>query len=120
MSIRPIRLDSWQSAGKGGNLEKLRELQKRRFADPEAVEKVVALDEAWRNGSARFHSSLISPAVIVKDHCANQMQCIIDVEPCARRSLVLVQLCTRLRASKGSSMPTTRKSASCERYILCH
>ena len=37
-------------AGKGGNLERLRELQRRRFADPKQVDKVVELDEAWRNG----------------------------------------------------------------------
>jgi len=31
-------------------LEKLRELQKRRYADPAQIDKVVHLDESWRNG----------------------------------------------------------------------
>jgi len=37
---------------KGGNPDKVRENQKRRYADPSKVDVVVATDEAWRK--ARF------------------------------------------------------------------
>ena len=36
---------------KGGNPDKVRENQKRRFADPALVDKVVSSDEAWRQGN---------------------------------------------------------------------
>lgn len=35
---------------KGGDPEKVRENQKRRFADPAMVDKVVESDELWRKG----------------------------------------------------------------------
>lgn len=37
-------------AGKGGNPDLIRESQKRRYADPGAIDKVIALDNAWRDG----------------------------------------------------------------------
>ena len=37
-------------AGKGGNPELIRESQRRRYADPELVDKVITLDNAWRDG----------------------------------------------------------------------
>ena len=37
-------------AGKGGNPELIRESQRRRYADPALVDKVIALDNAWRDG----------------------------------------------------------------------
>ncbi|CAL5224747.1 g7480 [Coccomyxa viridis] len=35
--------------GKGGNPELIRESQRRRYADPAVVDKVIALDNAWRD-----------------------------------------------------------------------
>jgi hypothetical protein len=35
---------------KGGDPEKVRENQRKRFADPTMVDKVVASDESWRKG----------------------------------------------------------------------
>ena len=33
---------------KGGDPEKVRESQRRRFSDPAVVDRVIALDEEWR------------------------------------------------------------------------
>ena len=46
-----LDIDSFRPE-KGGNPDKVRENQKRRFADPALVDKVVNSDEAWRQGES--------------------------------------------------------------------
>ena len=38
-------------ADKGGNPDLVKESQKRRYADPAAVDKIIALDKEWRDGA---------------------------------------------------------------------
>lgn len=44
------RRDECCHAEKGGNPDLVREAQRRRFADPAAVDRVIQLDKEWRDG----------------------------------------------------------------------
>ena len=39
---------------KGGNLDKIRENQRKRFCDVSMVDKIVAADEKWRKGMSKY------------------------------------------------------------------
>ena len=56
----PLRYLLRTATEKGGNPEVVRESQRRRYADVGLVDKVVALDQEWREGARAFTVSLRS------------------------------------------------------------
>lgn len=44
-------LGSWWLAAKGNDPEIVRESERRRYADPAAVDRVIELDGLWRDGA---------------------------------------------------------------------
>ena len=54
---------------KGGDPEKIRDLQKKRFKDPQLVDKVVEFDSEWRKCKCLlFMPSLFSRLGLVADY----------------------------------------------------
>ena len=110
--------------GKGGDLERLRELQRRRYADPAAIDKIVALDESWRKGTSVLLSYMLCsvPArinsylsqALIKTYCdSNFLQCQSHPSFCMPiNSIILVcakvpqcPICQKPLSQRTSSLP---------------
>ncbi len=96
-------------AEKGGDPEIVRESQRRRFADVSLVDKVIELDQEWRQGASPSASAVALRrwASFVAIHNTHNYASFIHI----------MQFASRLISSTRTSMRLTRRSPPCARRV---